>query len=192
MLRDSTVISGGACAPREYPGPGHRAGLAKDKLILIIVCVVALSVAAFVLVRMSSPSAQIPRGSWQCLGCDRSFNMKTTHRPPFLCPECGDEAVRLSYRTCPKCGQKVLVCRLRPANRPKTGMFPPMDIQFWLKQDDGSYGWTLWIDASSPQVQEIERGLRCSKCGADLSSSAKIMPEQLVAMTNKRVSRDTP
>lgn len=98
--------------------------------------------------------------------------------PLVKCPKCGGPAAMLRYRPCPACGERVLIGRMRasgqtpgggPAAGPAGLMMQPMDIQYWIKQDDGTYTWTSWMPAGSPQTMQIEQSLICTKCGKGLS-----------------------
>lgn len=164
---------------------GSRPGVAKDQLIFIIICSVALAVAAVTLVSFFTRGSRSVRPSqWQCVdaNCGHEFTMKKMVAPPVKCPKCGGEAVRLSYRTCPSCGEKVLVCRMQisgqgpgggpiggPPGPGMMGMMQPMNLQYWVKQADGSYAWTPWMLGGSPQAMQMDQSLTCTKCGKSLS-----------------------
>lgn len=181
-------------ARRDSAGRGFRAGVAKDQLIFIIICSAALLVAAVTMVRFFTGSSK--KGataiSWQCLSCGDEFSKKTSERPPIECPKCGGEAVQVSYRKCPSCGAKVMCNRLRLSERGQaqrdamkkqaeaTGrpvaavsgpmMMMPMDmeIQYRLKQADGSFAWTDWMPAagSSQRAVQLQNYMRCTECDA--------------------------
>lgn len=177
-------------ARRDSAGKGFRAGVAKDQLIFIIICSAALAVAAVTLVHFfTGSSPKLIATSWQCLNCDNEFSKKTSEHPPIECPKCGGEAVRVIYRKCPNCGAKVMSNRIRLSERGKAQrdammkqaestdqpvaarpmMKMPMDMetQYWIKQADGSYGWTDWLGAMSPQLAiQLENNMRCSECDA--------------------------
>ena len=158
---------------------GSRPGVAKDQLIFIIICSVALAVAAVTLVHFFTGSKKVPASQWQCLECGKEFTLKKAFTPPVKCTKCGGEAVRLGYRTCEKCGEKVLAYRIRmsgqaqapggPGGPPGMGPMQPMDMQFRIQQADGSYDWTPWMSSASPQVQQMYANLTCPKCGESLS-----------------------
>ena len=155
-----------------------KPGVAKDQLIFIIICSVALAVAAVTLVGSLTGKGKTTAGEWQCLDCGKEFTVKSVTQP-VSCPSCGGEAVRLGYRTCSECGEKVLVYRIRMPETPEgaggpggpLGMMPmqPMDMQFRIENPDGTYGWSDWISGSSPQMQMMYAGLICPKCGESLS-----------------------
>lgn len=164
-----------------------RAGVAKDQLIFIIICCAALGVAVVVLVIQFTPHP-VRSFDWQCLECGSEFRSKTRETPPIACPECQGQAVRLDYRKCPACGERVLVSRMHAAETteaqgeatgakpgeeqgvlPRPGLLaPPMLIQYRLKQSDGSYGWSLWMPLVSRQAQQAEFNLQCPECGSPL------------------------
>ena len=182
--------SGGNYAQRGLAGAGFQAGVAKDKLIFIIICTAAMLVAAVTLVYFLTGDSEIPTGDWQCLKCAYTFSKKTTEKSPIDCPKCGGDAVRQYYHKCPECGKKVLFCRVQltkeaQAQRdamlkqaetagqkavlpPEATMSMPMDIQYWAKQPDGSYGWTDWMLPAPPQARQLKSSLQCSECGANL------------------------
>ena len=153
--------------------------MARDQLVFLVICGVAVVVAAVAVVHyFSGGSSKIVATKWQCLNCDREFKMKKFVAPPIECPKCDGQAVRLVYRTCPKCKAKVLASRVQriggagaggaPGMGGPMGM-PPMQAQFWLKQPDGSYGWSDWMSLASPQARQIHDGFKCTECGASLS-----------------------
>ena len=159
-----------------------KSGVAKDQLIFIIICSVALAVAAVTLVKFVAGDKRTVASEWQCLDCGKEFTTKSA-TPPVKCPACGGEAVRLGYRTCPECGEKVLVYRIRMPETPEgaggpggpPGMMPmqPMDMQFRIENPDGTYGWSDWISGSSPQMQQMYADISCPKCGASLSMTGR-------------------
>ena len=159
--------------------------MAKDKLIFIIICSAALALASvsLVLVFTGGPGSRLDT-TWRCLDCNYYFGKKTAELPPIPCPKCGGQAVKVTYRDCPSCGKKVLRLRLRLTEQGQaqrealqkqaetTGqltapmMSPPMDVQFWVKQPDGKFGWTAWMLGVSPEAIQTQRNLRCSNCDA--------------------------
>ena len=181
MVRD-TADSQGNSTELELTATSSVRGVAKDQLIFIIVCAVALAVAGVALVRfLGGDSRKVTASNWQCVDCNHEFRMKKIVRPPIECSKCGGQAVRLSHRTCPKCKAQVLVWRIRvPGNRagggpgaaPAMGMMglPPMEVQYWLKQSDGNYAWSDWMPAGSPQARQIDANLKCTECGVNMSA----------------------
>ena len=171
---------------------GHatvRSGMAKDQLIFVIICSAAIGVAvvamAFSLFSGGS-RGKIRPSQWQCLDCSADFSKKTRERSPIECEECGGQAVRVNRRKCPACGKEVLVSRMRLTEQgkaqykaaqessggaPMLPMGPGMDfqseIQFWIPQPDGSYGWSQWM-AAGPGMGSAFSSLTCSECGAPL------------------------
>ena len=170
-------------ARRQFRGSGSRPGVAKDQLIFIIICSVALVVAAVTLVQFFRGGSKTRATAWQCVdpNCGHEFNIKqmVMDAPVVECPKCGGPAAMLRYRPCPACEERVLIGRMRTSGQaPAAGpggpgmgmdMMRPMDIQYWLKQDDGTYTWTPWMSAGSPQTMQIEQNLICPKCGKGLS-----------------------
>ena len=175
-----------------FSGRGFQAGMAKDQLIFVIICSAALLVAAVTLVHFFTGASKkaTPTAPWQCLKCDREFSIKTLELPPIECPECGGDAVRVRYRKCPSCGAKVPCYRLRlPEGRKAQldamkkhaestgqpvapGPMMDMEIQYRVKQADGSYAWTDWLNPrGSPQLAaQLQKNMRCSECEALLFS----------------------
>ncbi len=166
----------------KFTAPGLRAGIAKDKLIFIIICSASIAVAVVALV-YSSTGDRIAATPWQCLDCNYEFTMKTAEPPPIECPKCGGQAVRLNYRICPECGKQNLINRVRLTEQGQAQyqeikaaggptrrmMMLPKESQYWVKQTDGSYGWTPWMPAGSPAAMMLVRSLTCSECGERLT-----------------------
>lgn len=161
-----------------------RAGIARDKLIFIIICSVAVTVAVVTLAvtQFSGGDGTRSKWQWQCLEHGHEFSSRTKEMSPIECPKCSGDAVKLIYRKCPKCGENTLVSRMRltkqgqerreamkTEERPRPGisMMGPtgltMEVQFWYKQEDGSYAWSDWV----PMGRRY-RGQVCLKCGASL------------------------
>jgi DNA-directed RNA polymerase subunit RPC12/RpoP len=172
-------------AHRRLRGSGSRPGVAKDQLIFIIICSVALAVAAVALVQFFRGGSKVRPSSWQCLdaNCGHEFTRKKPMSPLVECSKCGGTAAMLRYRPCPACGERVLVGRMRVSGQIPAGgpggpgglggrgmaMMQPMDIQYRIQQDDGTYIWTLWVPAGSPQSMQMEQSLVCPKCGEGIS-----------------------
>lgn len=176
MARE-TANSGGNSAERELTATGSRSGVAKDQLIFIIICAVALAVAGVATIHFFTGGSMKARPSkWQCMAsdCGHEFTMKKIVKPPIECSKCGSQAARLNYRTCPECKAEVLVWRMRiPGNAAGGGagmgiMGQAMEVQYWLKQSDGNYAWSDWMMAGSPQARQIDANLKCTECGASL------------------------
>jgi len=161
-------------------GAGMRTGIAKDKLIFIIICVVAMTVAAVTLVHTFSGGVKVAPSLWQC--ADEDCAKKSTTKGGIAtaeCPKCGGKAHRLGYRVCPACDKKVLYCRMElpegaagpdgGSPRLPIGGRQVVYLQYWVKQEDGSFGWSShWMLAGSPEAMEIYRKLVCHECGAGL------------------------
>ena len=153
-------------------GAGLRAGMAKERLIFIIICSAAIAVAIITLAYSFKGEPTIPTKKFQCLDCDYEFTEKTTKIPPVECSKCGGQAAELSYRSCRECGEEVLISRLRAIQGEAqeqssgSGMLGAFEVQYWGKQEDGSYGWTQWMSVGSPESIKLSAGLQCSKCGA--------------------------
>ena len=177
---------------RGFPGEGLPAGMAKDQLIFVIICSVAIGVAVVTMAftRFSGRSGGgIGLSQWQCLNpdCGYEFSKNTRERSPIECEKCGGQAVRLSRHKCPECGEDVLVSRMRlteqgqaqyqnvkessgqmPVMPMGPGMGLPMESQFWVPQADGSYGWTDWVFMAGPQSGQVFSSPKCPKCSAPL------------------------
>lgn len=186
-MNNQMAKSGGVGAQPELVPAGLRTGVAKDQLVFIIICLVATAVAVVALAYFFMGGSEASPGQWQCLDCGDEFNKKTTEAPPIECPKCGGQAVRVHYRSCPQCGKEILVSRIRLTEQaraqreqgnavgsrqggpsPGMAMMMPMDIQYWTKQEDGSYGWSRWMSSVSPQAHQFTRALQCSECGFNL------------------------
>ena len=159
-------------------GAGVRSGIAKDQLIFIIICAVAVTVAAVTLVRSFSRVSKVSPGVWQCVDCGDE-SIKKLVQPPVTCPKCGGKAVRLGYRDCPACNKKVLYCRMDSEPPPEGGtpaapaapgraMMLPVSIQYRVNQEDGSFTWGPWMNSMSAQAQQTGLNTRCPECGAGL------------------------
>ena len=160
---------------------GARPGMAKDQLIFIIICAVAVTVAAIALIHSFSGGPKTSPGIWQCVDENCGHEFKKAAFPPVKCPKCGGEAVQLIYRDCPACKKKVLYCRVHteappegaagPAGvAPELGMMQRKSLQYWVKQPDGTFAWSPWFLAGSPQAMQMESNMVCSKCGASMSN----------------------
>ena len=168
-------------------------GIARDKLIFIIICSAAIGVAILAMASYlySRGSANQEKKVWQCLECEYEFTKITTEMPPIDCPKGHPgQAARLGYRECPTCGKKIVLSRVRlteggrvqyeamqaQANQTDAAapgavspeMSLPQEIQFRYKKDDGSYAWTEWRSADFRDMRDIFESLTCSECGAKL------------------------
>ena len=174
----------------ELTGTCLRQGMARDKLIFTIICVAAIIVAVAALVSFFMPrKARIIGVPWQCLKCNYEFNEKTLELPPIACPKCGGQAVRVSYRKCPRCGKVILESRMRLTEQSQTqyqalksqqqnqarggpvemsARMLPMEVEYRVKQADGNYGWSPWVGMNTPKAQQILAGLECPECGGQL------------------------
>lgn len=180
-MSNQTVDSGDKFVRRACSGVASRTGVARDQLIFIIICSVSLVVAAITLVHFVTGgySRGPVRNAWQCLNCNYEFSKKVPGFSSIECPKCGGQAVRVVYRKCPKCGAEVLFYRLRPspqaqdqraADQPAVSpmMVQAMEVQYKIKQPDGSLGWTGWMPAGSGEAVQARNAIRCSKCNASL------------------------
>ena len=171
---------------------GLRTGMARDKLIFIIICSLGIGVAVIVLAVHLFPRNIVAAqsGRWQCLECDHTFKKETSELPPIECPKCGQDAVGLTYRTCPQCGKKTVVSHWslteqgkaeeeatrrqeeetgtqQPRLRPLVAELP-IAVQYWAQQTDGSYGWTDWMNKADPMSRMVHAALTCDKCQSPL------------------------
>jgi DNA-directed RNA polymerase subunit RPC12/RpoP len=96
---------------------GWRAGIAKDRLVFIIICLAAIAVAGVVLVISLGPRRPKAMAlDWQCLACNDEFSTGAKTSDVVLsidCPKCGGKAVRMQYRKCPECDKQVVMYRMR-------------------------------------------------------------------------------
>ena len=191
MTSNTTSSLGVKSRRRQLPGVGLRAGIAKDKLVFIIICSAAMAVALVTILSylLSGPKLGAP-GPWQCVDCDYEFSSRTVKLPPIDCPKCDGQAVRLHYRRCPVCKEEVLWYRQRlteqgqadykasgarrqgPAGAGLMGGLP-MEFQYRVKQPDGSYGWSPWLYALSPEALQIKAGAQCPHCGAYMTQRSR-------------------
>ena len=176
-------------SPREsstlgrLPSLGRRAGMARDRLIFVIICSVAIGVAlvTVVLTIFSGPEAGAGT-TWQCLQCDREFTIRTLQMPPIDCRKCDGQAVRTYYRSCPACRKRTILHRQRrtgqgPSGQEyspgKPGSSGPMEFQYWVRQSDDSYAWSDWMQPLSARALRIKAGLRCQHCDAKLNPDSR-------------------
>ena len=163
-----TASSRGELARLESASADLQAGIARDKLIFIIICSAALIVAAITIVRFSKKNSGPPAVGWQCLECDHQFNTPPTEAQPVYCPQCGGAAANFLYRECPKCAEKNVVGRVR---HPQQGdqAAAGAETQYRIKQSDGTYTWTDWVSVFSPMAhQRLQPQMMCTKCDANL------------------------
>ncbi len=83
------VVSGGGFLRRKFAGSAWRAGIAKDKLIFIVICSVALTIAAVTLTISFTSDKPLRTVEWQCISCNYEFASKSAEIPPIECPKCG-------------------------------------------------------------------------------------------------------
>ncbi len=183
MTSNTTSSLGVKSRRRQLPGVGLRAGIAKDKLVFIIICSAAVAVALVTMLTylLSGPKLGAPV-PWQCVDCDYEFSSRTVTLPPIDCSKCGGQAVRTYYRSCPGCKKEVILHRQRrssqdqaqPAFIPgRPGGSLAMEFQYWHKQPDDSYAWSDWLHPLSPPALQIKADLQCPYCGAKLNPSAR-------------------
>ena len=172
---------------RQLPGSGWPRGALEQKTVFIIICVVAIAIAAVAIGShfLGGGAGGIgSRDNWQCLKCDHTFFDATLDPSPIECPKCGGDAVKLGYRTCAECKKKILVSRSRlredaaaayrqrkaqgQAPMPMEMMAWPRDVQWRVQQADGSYGWTEWMPRNSAEDRQVRETIKCPKCGANL------------------------
>ncbi len=177
---------GGSLPQGESPEALLRSGAAREKTIFIIICVAAIGVAAVAIGSfLLGGSGPGPAPGWQCLKCSHEFSYIGPELPPIDCPKGHKaQAVRLSYRICPKCHKRALLSRVRlpepwageyrrqtEQGNPPSAMVTaewPREIQYRLRQDDRSYRWSDWLVMRSPEATQIESSLKCSKCSTAL------------------------
>ena len=188
-MNQYNVSSRNKCRPGNLTRLDFRPGIAKDKLVFIIISSAAIAVAVVTLVLYLVGGGNVATSKWQCLKCDSEFSRKTLDLPPMDCPHCDGRAVKLDYRVCHKCNKEILVSRRimtedaqaqrertrsgggePPRRAPWAALMTPMDIQYRIKLDDGSYGWTQWMPASSPQAEQFNFDLRCPECGQNFAT----------------------
>ncbi len=178
----------GNCGQAGLAAMGLRSGIAKDKLVFIIIFSAAVAVALVTILSylLSGPKlgAPIP---WQCVDCDYEFSSRTMKLPPIDCPKCDGQAVRTHYRSCPVCKKEVLWYLQRLTEQAQVeykasgaqqtgaglGGGLPMEFQYRVKQPDGSYGWSPWLYALSPQARQIKAEAQCPHCGAYLTRPSR-------------------
>ena len=169
-MPEKTLNPRGTCARLESVTANWRAGVAKDKLIFIIICSVALAVAVVVMTFYFKDDPWNPTGGWLCLECNHQFDKPHTEGQPVYCPECGEEAASLLFHRCPKCDEKNVIGRVRfpqQGGDAVPGAAQTEQAQFRLKE----FGtWTDWMPPWTP-VQRANPDMECTKCGAKLYGS---------------------
>lgn len=176
-MSKKTANSGGNRAQRELATADCRTGMAKDQLIFLIICSVAVAVAAVTLAFYFMGSSGDGPNDWQCPKCEYKFAKSGGAGSLVYCPKCEERAAKLSYRICRQCGAKNVASRSRISKEGEAivlqhegkdyGMLPPGERQYWIKQPDGSYGWSDW-QSSGAMLKEITRTAVCSECGVKL------------------------
>ncbi len=174
----------GNCGQAGLAAMGLRSGIAKDKLVFIIIFSAAVAVALVTMLTylLSGPKLGAPV-PWQCVDCDYEFSSRTVTLPPIDCSKCGGQAVRTYYRSCPGCKKEVILLRQRRSSQDQAqpafitgrpgGWSPAMEFQYWHKQPDDSYAWSDWLHPLSPPALQIKADLQCPYCGAKLNPSAR-------------------
>jgi len=91
--------------------------------------------------------------------------------PSVKCPDCGAEAAKMGREFCPKCKKMSIIIRTRltiesqqAVAETKIQPILPRDIQYWVKQSDGSYKWSDWMLKGSDMAQQVWRDLQCPEC----------------------------
>jgi len=184
-MKSETANLGGKSGQRESAAMGLRAGMARDRLIFIIICVVAIAVAGVTMAISLLPArAKIRSVDWQCLECNHEFSTKTSGAmTPVYCPKCSGQTVGVRYGKCPHCGKQVPMYRFRvrqteqeqglavpgvPGPLETRMQVVPGEIQYWIRQADGSYGWSRWMGMTDPQISQFRADSRCPQCEAKL------------------------
>lgn len=194
-MSEYTANSVSNCAHPRATVAGLRPGaINRDQLIFIVICSLAVSVAVVAMVLFFTGGPKVRAAKWQCLQGGHEFRSATSDYPPIDCPKGDGEAVELLYEKCRQCKEKTLVARIRltaqalaqrdtawkqaeeagkPHKPTKDGhslgrSAPPMDAQYWIKQADGSFAWSPWVEISSPQAAQLRAVLQCTHCGAGI------------------------
>ena len=177
-MNKKPVSSHGSRAQRESARAPWRAGMARKQLITVIICSIALVAAVVSLVHFFMSDPNKAPGDWQCPSCDYDFSKNIMETPPIYCPRCDDQAARLFYHNCPKCKEKNVVSRVRITEEgeaalvehggPGSGYMPSSEMQYRIKQDDGSYDWTDWSSTIFSRIQELDSYLVCTECDTNL------------------------
>ncbi len=185
-MDEQMIVSDSRFFGRRSPSSAWRAGIARNELIFIIICALAVTVAAVTLF-VSLGGKPTRTFTWQCISCNYEFANDSAELPPIECPKCGGQAAWLNYRPCPECQKQVLTSRSRLTKQgqairdasskeemQRRAESLPMEMQFWIKQADGTYKWSGWIPTNLPHLlQQYSIRLRCPECGADMSSRGK-------------------
>ena len=172
-----TAYSSGNRAERKLATTDWQAGMAKNQLIFIIICSVAVAVAAITVVYTLTGSSSENSGDWQCLQCGYEFSKAKKAEPPINCPKCDGEAVVLEFRDCPECGEKNVISRVRLPKQGEEAVAQPVGggpefgplptVQYRVKQSDGTYTWTDWMPITASELP-LHPYMICTKCGANL------------------------
>ena len=183
MTSNTTSSSRVKNTERQLSDVGWRAGVARDKLIFVMVCSVSIAVAlvSILVVTLSGPQAGSAT-TWQCLECECEFTTRTLQMPPLPCPKCAGQAVKVHYRTCPGCKKPVIFHRQRQSNNDLGQMdfspgrpagVAPMEFQYWHEQRDGTYAWSDWMHPLSAAALKIKADMECPDCQAKLNPTAR-------------------
>ena len=164
-----------------------RPGKMTDKQVFIIICAVAILVAAITLGKffLGSGLRLKPVPTWECLECGHKFSHSGQRPPlpPIDCPKGHKgQAVTLGYRVCPDCYAQILYSRMRLTKEyaeevqrlRDQGYEPsaqetvdwPREVQFRLLETDDQ--WTDWVLWRSAEAAQIQADMKCPKCGRNL------------------------
>ncbi len=153
------------------------------RIIAVVACVASMLLV--IAVARSTFGNKSYRGKWVCLACEHDFSSSNTKNPPMPCPRCAGEAVKLRFRHCPHCGEKVAWARMRlteesQAQRdrvnkriaegdrsavPMTGVLMlPIEAQYPQQQSDGSIGWSPWVPVNAQQAGKALSRSPCPIC----------------------------
>lgn len=187
-MKRAKLFSGGSRTCRIPAGAGFRAGAMEDKQVFIIICSVAIGIAIIAMGWYLFGGRGRSRGdtmTFECLSCNAAVTAENTAEPFAKCPECGKYAARVSRAKCPACEEISLYSRTQLTKEGAAGYeamkaqgggnVPPMmmmggagfpqDVQYWLKQSDGSYAWSEWVPLGSQKALALQNQYVCPKCG---------------------------
>ena len=189
-MKPSKLSSGDVLVSRNPASTGSRPGKIDEKTTFIIICVAAICIAAATLIvpRLMPKGGRQTGVRLECPNCNKQTIPKTPMARYEKCSECGVSPMQVIERKCGGCDEKVSYTRMRLTKRgeeqyeqmmasagegrpPMMGMEPggmmafEQEVQYWIKQDNGDYGWSAWMNSMSPEATAMQQQYTCPKCG---------------------------
>jgi hypothetical protein len=190
-MKPSKLSSGNVLVSRNPAATGSRPGKIDDKATFAIICVAAICIAAAALIvpRLRPKGRRQTGFRLECPNCNKQIIPKTPMARYEKCSECDVSPRQVIERKCGGCDEKVLYIRMRLTKRgeeqyeqmmasageggpPMMGMMAPgemmtydQDVQYWVQQDDGNYGWSASMNRMSPEATAMQQQYTCPNCG---------------------------